>query len=104
MLGVTGAFRPRPDARGSWDSKGSGVPRRPWGALNLGSGRLGTAVAVLAATAAFLVPAVIPGPRPSTNGIHESPPHVGATLAERAPCKPIVLHIGGPAWVEDTAF
>ncbi len=104
MLGVTGAFRPRPDARGSWDSKGSGVPRRPRGALNLGHGRLGTAVAVLAATAAFIVLAVIPGTRTSTNDIDQSLPQVVATLAARAPGKTIVLHIDHPAWVETTGF
>jgi hypothetical protein len=65
---------------------------------------LGTAVAVLAATAAFAVLALIPGTRTSTNDIDESLPQVVATLAARAAGKTIVLHIDGPAWVETAGF
>lgn len=66
--------------------------------------RLGTAVAVLAAAAAFVTLAVIPGTRTSTNDIDQSLPTVVATLAARAPGKTIVLHIDHPAWVETTGF
>jgi hypothetical protein len=67
--------------------------------------RLTTGVALLAAVAAFVVFAVIPGARTgSTNDIDESLPQVVATLAARAPGKKIVLHIDGPAWVETTGF
>ena len=45
---------------------------------------LGTGVAVLAAAAAFVVLAVIPGTRTSTNDIDEALPQVVATLAARA--------------------
>jgi hypothetical protein len=65
---------------------------------------LSTGVAVLAATAAFVVLAVIPGTRASTNDIDESLPQVVATLAARAPGQTIVLHIDGPAWVQTTGF
>ena len=94
VLAVLEAVRPRPAVAGSaaW--------RRPWTAVNLG-----TAVAVLAAAAAFAVLAVIPGARTaSTNDIDEALPRVVATLAARAPGQLIVLHIDGPAWVETTGF
>ena len=65
---------------------------------------LSAGVAVLAATAAFVVLAVMPGTRASTNDIDESLPQVVATLAARAPSQTIVLHIDGPAWVETTGF
>jgi hypothetical protein len=65
---------------------------------------LGTSLAVLAAAAAFIVLAVIPGTRTSTNDIDEALPRVVATLASRAPGKTIVLHIESPAWVETTGF
>jgi hypothetical protein len=65
---------------------------------------LGTAAAVLAATAAFAVLALIPGTRTSTNDIDESLPQVVATLAARAQGKTIVLRIDGPAWVETAGF
>ena len=67
--------------------------------------RPATGVAVLAAAAAFVVLAVIPGTRTgSTNDIDQSLPQVVATLAARAHGKTIVLHIDGPAWVETTGF
>ncbi len=94
VLAALEAVRPRPAAAGSAAS------RRPWTAVNLG-----TAVAVLAAAAAFAVLAVIPGARTaSTNDIDEALPRVVATLAARAPGQLIVLHIDGPAWVETTGF
>ena len=65
---------------------------------------LGTGVAVLAAAAAFVVLAVIPGTRTSTNDIDEALPQVVATLAARAPGQTIVLHIDHSAWVETTGF
>ncbi len=65
---------------------------------------LGTALAVLAAAAALLVLAVIPGTRTNTHDIDEAMPRVVATLAARAPGKTIVLHIDNPAWVETTGF
>jgi len=92
-LAVIEAIRPRQAATGVPDS------RRPWPALHLGTG-----IAVLAAMAAFVVLAVIPGTRTSTNDIDESLPQVVATLAARAPGQMIVLHIDHPAWVETTGF
>jgi hypothetical protein len=74
---------------------------RPGRRLNLD---LGTGVAVLAAAAAFIALAVIPGTRTSTNDIDEALPRVVATLAARAPGQTIVLHIDHPAWVETTGF
>ncbi len=93
VLAVIEAIRPRPVQAGS-------RPRgRPWAALDLG-----TALAVLAAAAAFVVLTVIPGTRTGTNDIDESLPHVVATLAAQAQGKTIVLRIDGPAWVETTGF
>ena len=66
--------------------------------------RLGTIVAVVAAVAAFTALAVIPGTRTSTNDIDESLPRAVATLAARAPGKPIVLHLDHPAWPEAVGF
>lgn len=94
VLAVIEAVRPRPAVAGSraW--------RRHWTPLNLS-----TAVAVLAAAAAFVGLAVLPGTlTSSTNDIDESLPQVVATLAARAPGKTIVLHIDGPAWVETAGF
>ncbi len=93
VLALIEAVRPRQAA--------AGVPGR----RRLASAPdLGTAVAVLAAAAAFVVLAVIPGTRTSTNDIDESLPQVVATLAARAPGQTIVLHIDHPAWVETTGF
>jgi hypothetical protein len=74
-----------------------------WGARRAPS--LGTGAAVLAAAAAFVALAAIPGTGTSTNDIDQSLPHVVAALAARAPGKTIVLHIADhPAWVETTGF
>ena len=73
-------------------------------ALGASLPRPGAAVAVLAAAAAFVALAVIPGTRTSTNDIDQSLPKVVAALAARAPGKTIVLHIDHPAWVETTGF
>ena len=61
-------------------------------------------MAVLAAVAAFTALAVIPGTRTSTNDVDESLPRAVATLAARAPGKPIVLHLDQPAWPEAVGF
>jgi hypothetical protein len=63
-----------------------------------------TGAAVLAAAAAFVALAVIPGTRTSTNDIDESLPRVVAALAAQAHGKTIVLHIDHNAWVETTGF
>ena len=74
------------------------------GAVGAMRARLGAGVAVLAAVVTFVVLAVIPGTRTSTNDIDESLPQVVATLAARAPGTTIVLHIDHSAWVETAGF
>jgi hypothetical protein len=74
------------------------------GAVGAMRARLGAGLAVLAAVVTFVVFAVIPGTRTSTNDIDESLPQVVATLAARAPGQMIVLHIDHSAWVETTGF
>jgi hypothetical protein len=74
------------------------------GAVGSVRARLGAGVAVLAAVVTFVVLAVIPGTRTSTNDIDESLPQVVATLAARAPGTTIVLHIDHSAWVETAGF
>jgi hypothetical protein len=64
----------------------------------------GTVVAAVAAVAAVATLAVIPGTRTSTNDIDESLPRVVATIAARAPGRPIVLHLDHPTWPEVTGF
>ena len=66
--------------------------------------RPGTVVAAVAAVAAVTTLAVIPGTRTSTNDIDESLPGVVATIAARAPGRPIVLHLDHPAWPEAAGF
>ena len=93
VLALIEAVRPRQGA--------AGVPGRR---RRASAPDLGTAVAVLAAAAAFVVLAVIPGTRTSTNDIDESLPQAVTTLAARAPGQTIVLHIDHSAWVETTGF
>ncbi len=64
----------------------------------------GTVVAAVAAVAAATTLAVIPGTRTSTNDIDESLPRVVATIAARAPGRPIVLHLDHPTWPEVAGF
>ncbi len=66
--------------------------------------RLGTVVAVVAAVAAFTTLAVVPATRTATGDIDESLPLAVATLAARAPSRPIVLHLDHLAWPEVVGF
>ena len=101
VLGAAEAIRRRPGTHGT---RVPGFPGRVRSALAQRAFALSTAAAVLAAAAAFVVLAVIPGTHASTNDIDESLPRVVATLAARAPGKTIVLHIDHSAWVETTGF
>jgi hypothetical protein len=104
VLGAAEMIRPQPDAPGTAGSGLSGFPGRARNALAPPAFAFSTAVAVLAAAAAFVVLAVIPGTHANTKDIDESLPRVVATLAARAPGKTIVLHIDHSAWVETTGF
>jgi hypothetical protein len=77
-------------------------PQRPdpGGALRRRTVNPGGCVAVLAAMAALAVLAVLPGTRTSTGDVDESLPGVVASLAARAPGKPIVLELDHAAWPE----
>jgi hypothetical protein len=98
VLGSAEAIRRRPDSDspGAQGTAGSVIALRAFA--------LSTAAAVLAAAAAFVVLAVIPGTHANTKDIDESLPRVVATLAARAPGQTIVLHIDHSAWVETTGF
>jgi hypothetical protein len=101
VLAAAEAIRPRAEAPDTRVSGSSGPARS---ALVQRSFALSTAAAVLAAAAAFVVLAVIPGTHANTKDVDESLPRVVATLAARAPGKTIVLHIDHSAWVETTGF
>ncbi len=80
-----------------------GVPavgtRPSWAVL-----RPGPAAAVLAAAAAFIALAVIPGTRTSTRDIDESLPGAVATLAAGAPGHTITLQIDHAVWPQAVGF
>jgi hypothetical protein len=80
-----------------------GVPaartRRSWAVL-----RTGPAVGVLAAAAAFIALAVIPGTRTSTGDINESLPGAVASLAARAPGRTITLQVDHAVWPQAIGF
>jgi len=77
-------------------------------ALRLRSGRIlraaAPAVAVLAAAAAFITLAVIPGTRTSTGDINESLPAAVAALAARSPGKIIALEVDHIVWPQAIGF
>jgi hypothetical protein len=77
-------------------------------ALRLRSGRIlraaAPAVAVLAAAAAFITLAVIPGTRTSTGDINESLPAAVTALAARSPGKIIALEVDHIVWPQAIGF
>ena len=104
VLAAAEALRPQPDAPGTQPSGFSGFRGRVRSALAQRAFALSTAAAVLAAAAAFVVLAVIPGTHANTKDIDESLPRAVATLAARAPGTTIVLYIDHSAWVATTGF
>ncbi len=62
------------------------------------------AVAVLAAAAAFITLAVLPGTRTSTGDINESLPAAVAALAARSPGKTIALEVDHIVWPQAIGF
>lgn len=77
-------------------------------ALRLRSRRIvrgaGPAVAALAAVAAFITLAVIPGTRTSTGDINESLPAAVAALAARSPGQTIALEVDHIVWPQAIGF
>ncbi len=77
-------------------------------ALRLRSGRIlraaAPALAVLAAAAAFITLAVIPGTRTSTGDINESLPAAVAALAARSPGQTIALEVDHIVWPQAIGF
>ncbi len=93
VVGAVEALRRRLNAPGSPGMRRSRIVRR-----------LGTTVAVLAATGAFIALAVIPGTRTSTGDINESLPGAVANLAARAPGRAITIRIQHYVWPEAIGF
>jgi hypothetical protein len=77
-------------------------------ALRLRSGRVlraaAPAVAALAAAAAFITLAVLPGTRTSTGDINESLPAAVAALAARSPGQTIALEVDHIVWPQAIGF
>jgi hypothetical protein len=93
VVGAVEALRMRSGAPGAPAPRRRWIPRRP-----------ATTVAVLAAAAAFVALAVIPGTRTSTGDIDESLPGAVATLAARAPGRTITLQINHGVWPQAVGF
>jgi hypothetical protein len=93
VVGAVEALRPRSGEAGPPAPRRRWIPRRP-----------ATTVAALAAAAAFVALAVIPGTRTSTSDIDESLPGAVATLAARAPGRTITLQINHGVWPQAVGF
>jgi hypothetical protein len=93
VIGTVEALRRRFDALGSAGTRRSRILRRPV-----------ATVAALAAAAAFITLAVIPGTRTSTGDINESLPAAVTSVAALNPGHPIAIEVDHTVWPQAVGF